>query len=155
MSIFSRISHIFSLGRDTDSRTMDFLWHIFYILDPYDENNLWKGLEKVLRIIIVARVDEVGTQNFYGECLKPITSSLHEIDNFIEHSSSRILRGLSTPFCSTRRIGSFRMGVDKGHSVVDPRGEIWEVEELFVVDAIVFPTTLGVNPIEILFYPLR
>ena len=47
------------------------------------------------------------------------------------------------------------MGVDKGHLVVDPRGDIWEVEELFVVDAIVFPTSLGVNPIEILFYPLR
>ena len=47
------------------------------------------------------------------------------------------------------------MGVDKSHSMVDPIGETWEVEVLFVVDASVFPTALGVNPIEILFYPLR
>ena len=100
MSKFSRISHIFSLARDKGSRTVDFILHIFYILDPYDEKNLRKGSEKVLRIITVVGADEVGTQNFYGECLKPITSSLHDIDNFIEPSSSRSLRVLSTPLCS-------------------------------------------------------
>ena len=100
MSIFSRTAHIFSLARAKGSGTLDFPGHVTYHLDPYDENNLRKGSEKVLRIITVVGADEVGTQNFYGEHLKPITSSLLEIDNFIEPSSSRSLRVLSTPLCS-------------------------------------------------------
>lgn len=38
------------------------------------------------------------------------------------------------------------MGLDAAASAVDPRGETWEVEGLYVADASTFPTALGVNP---------
>lgn len=146
MSRFSRTAHIFSLARDKGSGTVDFPGHLTYSLDPYDENNLRKGLEKVLKIMIAAGAEEVGTHHYSGERLKPKTSSPREVENFIERASSRSLRDLSTPLCSAHQMSSCRMGVDQDHSVVDPRGETWEVEGLFVADASVLPTALGVNP---------
>ncbi|MBX5482753.1 MAG: GMC family oxidoreductase [Myxococcaceae bacterium] len=47
---------------------------------------------------------------------------------------------------SQHPLGSARMGVRPGHSVVDPDGQTWDVKELFVVDGSIFPTSLGVNP---------
>jgi choline dehydrogenase-like flavoprotein len=47
---------------------------------------------------------------------------------------------------SQHPLGTCRMGVRPGNSVVDPDGQSWEVKELFVVDGSVLPTSLGVNP---------
>ena len=47
---------------------------------------------------------------------------------------------------SQHPLGTCRMGVRPGNSVVDPNGESWELKELFVVDGSVLPTSLGVNP---------
>jgi choline dehydrogenase-like flavoprotein len=43
-------------------------------------------------------------------------------------------------------LGTARMGVDPGSSVVSPEFELHEVRGLYVVDGSVFPTALGVNP---------
>ena len=38
------------------------------------------------------------------------------------------------------------MGADPRSSVVGPEGEAWDLEELWVADGSVLPTSLGVNP---------
>lgn len=38
------------------------------------------------------------------------------------------------------------MGISPKTSVVKPTGETWEVKNLYVADASVFPTATGVNP---------
>lgn len=38
------------------------------------------------------------------------------------------------------------MGASPAASAVDPRGETWEVEGLFIGDGSVLPTSSGVNP---------
>jgi choline dehydrogenase-like flavoprotein len=43
-------------------------------------------------------------------------------------------------------MGTCRMGGDPETSVVRDTGETWEVGNLFISDASVFPTALGVNP---------
>lgn len=43
-------------------------------------------------------------------------------------------------------MGTCRMHGDKKKGVVRPTGESWDVEGLYVSDASVFPTSLGVNP---------
>jgi choline dehydrogenase-like flavoprotein len=43
-------------------------------------------------------------------------------------------------------MGTCRMGADPATSVVDPDGRVWGWENLYVADASVFPTSLGVNP---------
>lgn len=49
--------------------------------------------------------------------------------------------------CSSQHpLGTTRMGITPWHSVVDPDGQTWELEELFVADGGIMPTSLGVNP---------
>lgn len=49
--------------------------------------------------------------------------------------------------CSSQHpLGSARMGVAPGSSVVDPAGRAWDVDGVYVVDGSIVPTSLGVNP---------
>ncbi|KAM3586113.1 hypothetical protein VKS41_002642 [Umbelopsis sp. WA50703] len=47
---------------------------------------------------------------------------------------------------AAHQMGSCRMGVSPKSSVVKPGGETWEIKNLYVADASVFPTASGVNP---------
>ena len=38
------------------------------------------------------------------------------------------------------------MGPDPATSVVDPRGRVWQTDNLWVADGSIVPTSLGVNP---------
>ncbi len=49
--------------------------------------------------------------------------------------------------CSSQHpLSSCRMGVSAADSAVDPYGQSWDVKELFVADASILPSSLGVNP---------
>ncbi len=47
---------------------------------------------------------------------------------------------------SAHQMGGCRMGEDAVHSVVNSRGRHHEIENLWIVDGSIFPTSLGVNP---------
>jgi choline dehydrogenase-like flavoprotein len=49
--------------------------------------------------------------------------------------------------CSSQHpLGSCRIGVNRQDSVVNPEGESWDLEGLYVADGSVVPSSLGVNP---------
>jgi len=47
---------------------------------------------------------------------------------------------------SAHQMGSCRMSADPKQGVVQPSGETWEVDGLYVADSSVFPSSLGINP---------
>lgn len=51
-----------------------------------------------------------------------------------------------TLFASAHQMGSCRMGKSPRTSVVDPDCQVWGTEGLYVMDASVFPSASGVNP---------
>jgi choline dehydrogenase-like flavoprotein len=55
------------------------------------------------------------------------------------------------PLFSAHAMGGCAMGMDPARSVVDSRLRMHGMENVFVVDASVFPTSLGVNPQETIF----
>ncbi|XP_055819831.1 long-chain-alcohol oxidase FAO4A-like [Solanum dulcamara] len=146
MCKYSRTAHIFALARDKGSGEAISPHSITYKLDQIDEENLKIGLEKILRILAAAGAEEIGTHHGTGKKLKVKESSVDEFESFVKEESSREFKNLSIPICSAHQMGSCRMGVDPNISVVNPKGETWEVEDLFIGDTSVFPTALGVNP---------
>lgn len=49
-------------------------------------------------------------------------------------------------WASAHQMGSCRMGTSPRTSVVDPEGQVWGTKGLYVVDASIFPSASGVNP---------
>jgi hypothetical protein len=72
---------------------------------------------------------------------------LLDADRFRALDLDRIPRR-SLECTSQHPLGTCRMGATAEHSVVDPDGQTWELEDLFVADGSVVPTSLGVNPQE-------
>ncbi|KAL3619115.1 Long-chain-alcohol oxidase fao4a [Castilleja foliolosa] len=143
---FSRTAHVFALARDKGSGEVVSETNLRYSLGDGDRENLRRGVERVLRILAGAGAEEIGTHHREGRVLNVKRASEEEFERFVREESSRPLRNLSSPICSAHQMGSCRMGVGPEGSAVDPRGETWEVEGLFVADSSVFPTALGVNP---------
>lgn len=55
-------------------------------------------------------------------------------------------RSQQATFVSAHQMGTCRMGSSAKSSVVDPTCQVWGTEGLYVVDASVFPSASGVNP---------
>jgi len=45
-------------------------------------------------------------------------------------------------------MGTAAMGVDRGSAVTDPHGMVYDADRLMIADASLFPTPIGVNPME-------
>lgn len=146
MRRFANTAHIFALARDKGSGSVDSSGSIKYKMDASDEDNLKKGVEKMLRIVTVAGAAEIGTHHCRGPRLDVKKASSHAFEKFVKKESARGISDYSTPVCSAHQMGSCRMGVNPRTSAVGPNGETWEVEGLYVADSSVFPTALGVNP---------
>jgi long-chain-alcohol oxidase len=146
MTRFSHTAHIFSLVRDRGSGTVDSSGYIRYNMDTRDEQMLKNGIGKMIRIMAAAGAEEVGTQHIKGDSVKPKSVSSHDFEKFVEMAKWKDIRGLTTPVCSAHQMGSCRMGVNEETSVVDERGESWEVEGLYLADSSIVPTAIGVNP---------
>ncbi|KAI3865492.1 hypothetical protein MKX03_020630 [Papaver bracteatum] len=146
MCKFSRTAHIFALARDEGSGEVKSMNTVWYKMDQRDEQKLKRGTEKMLRILVAAGAEEIGTHHCEGKRLKVKAVSCHELQRFIKDESEKGVTELVRPISSAHQMGSCRMGVEANDSVVDQRGETSEVEGMYVADSSVFPTALGVNP---------
>ncbi|KAJ5266519.1 hypothetical protein N7478_009327 [Penicillium angulare] len=127
-----------------------------YTVSPFDRRHIVEGVVAAAKIAYISGAKEV------------ITTS-REIDPFIRPDSSdpdapegtndaalqnwiTELRRKSplnperTLFASAHQMGTCRMGKSPKSSVVDPDCQVWGTEGLYVVDASVFPSASGVNP---------
>jgi choline dehydrogenase-like flavoprotein len=80
-------------------------------------------------------------------CWMPELSSLREVRVLLQ----RNLRPGELEMMAFHPMGTCQMGSERHKSVTDPYGESWDVRNLFVADASLFPTCLGVNPMGSIF----
>ncbi len=69
-----------------------------------------------------------------------------DIEAYLARVKRRGAKESSIQMASAHQLGSCRMGTSPATSAVDPKGEMWEAEGLFVGDGSVLPTSSGVNP---------
>ena len=111
---------------------------LFYELAEADRKRLLEGLRRIVRVFFAAGARRV----FPGLAGAPLVESEAEALALLHDDVSP----KSIAIQSVHPHGSARMTGSAATGVVDPTGRVRGVDRLFVTDASLFPTALGVNP---------
>ncbi|ORX55731.1 long-chain fatty alcohol dehydrogenase [Hesseltinella vesiculosa] len=153
---YRHYSPILVLSRDKDTNsTVRYDEHgnvsVDYPISKHDIRSVLAGILQATDVLVAAGAREVRTGQF---AIDPFVFQPEEeirVDNprYRAWRQSVEKNGLPTfgaGIFAAHQMGSSRMGVSPAVSAVQPTGETWEVKNLFVADASIFPTSTGVNP---------
>ena len=115
-----------------------------YRLSDYDARHMRAGIEGAARIVEAAGAQHVWAAQTAMPQYRPGRSG--SLPSFMEAVDAAGFAPGAIALGSFHIMGSARVGGSPATSACTPRGETWEVRNLFVTDASTFPTAPGVNP---------
>ncbi|KAL4982277.1 hypothetical protein BDW68DRAFT_61867 [Aspergillus falconensis] len=129
---------------------------IDYDVSGFDRNHMVEGLIATAKISYISGAREIHTS--YRDMppfIRPAEDTgnsplgvndpvfqawIEELRRKAPKTSDRVM------WASAHQMGSCRMGTSPRHSVVDSNGQVWGTKGLYVIDASIFPSASGVNP---------
>lgn len=121
---------------------------ITYHFDPHDFKKLVKGIALAAEIFFAAGARTVNTGIFgFREFTSP--------DDVAQLFTKKV-PVTSVEMMAFHPLGTARMGEVRDHTVVNSYGKVHGLDNLFISDGSIFPTSLGVNPqVTIMSFALR
>lgn len=116
-----------------------------YRLSPYDLAHVRVGIEGAARLHEAAGAQRVFSSHARWVAYEPDGSDAAR-ERFMDAADAAGYGAGRCSFASFHLMGSARMGGSPASSACDPRGQTWEVRDLYVFDGSAFPTSSGVNP---------
>lgn len=148
------------LTRDRDSGRVypdpvDGRCRVDYSVSPYDRNHMVEALAASAKIAYIS-----GAKEFHTSCrglppfIRPAEADADDaegtnnaaLQSWLAELRRKALEPERTLFACAHQMGSCRMGKSPASSVVDPDCQVWGTKGLYVMDASVFPSASGVNP---------
>ena len=117
-----------------------------YALDKRDKENLMKGMVATGRILAAAGAEEIWTAHNSPVRVGSGRVTESDLDRFESEVKEAGIESNRISLFSAHLMGSCRMSIDPRLGPTNPTGELHEVENLFVADGSIFPTTPAVNP---------
>ncbi|KAJ4401557.1 hypothetical protein N0V91_007861 [Didymella pomorum] len=125
-----------------------------YTPSKFDKKHIMTGLLALAKIQYVEGASEIfttipGVSTFKRDTSLPTSGDGINDERFQTWLKEVESKGFPTPesvFVSAHQMGTCRMSKIEKEGVVDPTGQVWGTEGLFVADASVFPSASGVNP---------
>jgi long-chain-alcohol oxidase len=123
---------------------------IDYTMASDDTERLLDGQEKMLRILyasgLAKQLGTMGTQGRMFVVPADRTAGQASFEEFLRVLRQDGLHPYQGMVFSAHQMGTCRMASTPELGAVKPTGETWDVKNLYVADASLFPTALGINP---------
>ncbi len=113
----------------------------FYQLTDQDAERIVRGTALLAELFFAAGARKI-IMPFEG------VPMLHGPDDIRRHVLARRIPKTAMEIMTVHIMGTARMGGDPARHVCDPWGKVHDAEGLYVADASLFPSPIGVNPME-------
>jgi len=133
--------------------------NIDYELHPSDKKSIMVALKGLIQVLIASGAKRVATlhNDDHGCTFKTshILSELSprervaqkEVSEYLSFVEKRLVLDRHKSFCvSAHQMGTCRFGCMPEQSACDQNGELWECDDVYVLDSSTFPTSIGSNP---------
>jgi long-chain-alcohol oxidase len=120
---------------------------IDYKVSRKDKESLLAATQGAIGILLAAGSPEVSTGHILDTGFVPKRNDTESvIEEYLSSVKNWGMKEHEISLFSAHQMGSCRMSSSPHSGVVDANGETWECNDLFVMDASVFPTASGANP---------
>jgi choline dehydrogenase-like flavoprotein len=121
-------------------RTIDGKPQAFYQLNEHDAHNLQKGVSLLSELLFAAGAKRIMLPFHGAKDLYSADDARRLLDQDISAKGWEVV--------TVHMMGTAAMGTDRSAAVTDPHGLVYDADRLMVADASLFPTPIGVNPME-------
>jgi len=127
-----------SLARDGATPVVE------YSVCPADKVSMQQAVCGGVRICIASESTEVTTAHSLDEGMH--ISDGDFLQEYLSKFTALGLKENEVALFSAHQMGSCRLSATPLSGALDPNGEVWESDDLYVMDASTFPTASGANP---------
>jgi GMC oxidoreductase len=119
-----------------------------YTLGKADKESMMHALQGGAKILVAANSVEIGTGHIKDQGFQPNSTDVDDgaAKDYVDSIASRGMKDHEVGVFSAHQMGTCRMTSSPSTGAVDPNGETWECDDLFVMDTSLFPTASGSNP---------